>query len=93
MREFLANVDCLYLTFCLDVFPAALAPGVSAPAALGVNPQWVMETIAAIGDLCRECDVNWLMADVAELSPVHDSSNATARLAARLVDEMLFSKF
>jgi formiminoglutamase len=93
VRDFLANVDCLYLTFCLDVFPAALAPGVSAPAALGVNPQWVMETIAAIGNLCVEYDVNWLMADVAELSPAHDSSNATARLAARLVDEMLSSKF
>jgi len=93
LREFLANLDCLYLTICLDVFPAAIAPGVSAPAALGVNPLWVIETIAAIGDLCREYGVNWLMADVAELSPVHDSSACTARLAARLVDEVLSSRF
>ena len=93
LREFLTNVDCLYLTFCLDVFPAAIAPGVSAPAALGVSPQWVMETIVNLGSLCREYGVNWLMADVAELSPVHDTSNCTARLAARLVDEVLSSRF
>ena len=93
LRRFLASVDCLYLTICLDVFPAAFAPGVSAPAALGVNPQWVMETIAVNGSLCREYGVNWLMADVAELSPVHDASDSTARLAARLVDEVLSSRF
>ena len=90
--EFLEKIDYLYLTFCLDVFPASYAPGVSAPAALGVNPQWVMETIAAIGALCAENNVNWLMADVAELSPSHDSSGDTARLAARLVDEVLSSR-
>lgn len=91
--EFLEKIDFLYLTFCLDVFPAGFAPGVSAPAALGVNPQWVMETIAEMGSLCAENNVNWLMADVAELSPHHDSSGRTAKLAARLVDEVLSSRF
>lgn len=93
LREFLPNIDCLYLTICLDVFPASIAPGVSAPAALGVSPHWVIDTIATIGGLCREFGVNWLMADIAELSPVNDGSDRTARLAARLVDEVLFSRF
>ncbi|MDF5810623.1 arginase family protein [Pseudomonas aeruginosa] len=34
---FLQSVDHLYLTVCLDVLPAAQAPGVSAPSAHGVE--------------------------------------------------------
>ncbi len=37
LDSFLQSVDHLYLTVCLDVLPAAQAPGVSAPSAHGVG--------------------------------------------------------
>ncbi|MBD4380718.1 formimidoylglutamase, partial [Xanthomonas citri pv. citri] len=36
VRSFITAVDVLYLTIDLDVLPAAVAPGVSAPAGFGV---------------------------------------------------------
>ncbi len=84
LREDIAGlarrVDHLYLTVCLDVFPAGAAPGVSAPAALGVEPGLVerlVDVVVATGRL--------RVADVAELNPRHDIDARTARLAARLV--------
>ena len=80
IEALLARVDHLYLTVCLDVFPAAAAPGVSAPSALGVAPALVerlLDPVTASGKL--------RVADVAELNPRHDIDGRTARLAARLV--------
>ncbi len=48
-----------------------------------------MRVIGALGEQCRAAGVNWLMADIAELSPAHDRDHRTARLAARVVDELL----
>jgi formiminoglutamase len=76
----LANVDVIYLTFCLDVLPHAMAPGVSAPSARGVPMEVVeplLDAIAATGKL--------KVMDVAELSPPLDRDNATARVASRLI--------
>ena len=89
LQRFLAQVDSLYVTLCLDAFPASAAPGVSAPAALGITPAEVLRVISALGEQCRAAGVNWLMADIAELSPAHDLDNRTARLAARVVDELV----
>ena len=89
LQRFLAQVDSLYVTCCLDAFPASAAPGVSAPAALGISPAEVLRVIETLGEQCRASGVNWLMADIAELSPVHDLDKRTARLAARVVDELL----
>ncbi|MBP2189615.1 formimidoylglutamase [Nocardia goodfellowii] len=78
--DFLASVDQVYLTIDLDVLPAAVAPGVSAPAAYGVP----LETIQAITD--RIADSGKLaVCDVAELNPSLDIDNRTARTAARLL--------
>jgi formiminoglutamase len=74
------EVDHLYLTICLDAFPAAVAPGVSAPAALGIDPGLVERLVDAA------CAAGKLrLADVAELNPSFDVDGRTARLAARLV--------
>jgi formiminoglutamase len=76
----LSRVDHVYLTVCLDVFPAAAAPGVSAPAALGVEPALVerlLDAVVASGKL--------RVADVAELNPKFDIDSRTARLGARLL--------
>jgi formiminoglutamase len=78
--EFLASVDAVYLTIDLDVLPAAVAPGVSAPAAFGVpveTVQFVCDRVAASGKV--------LVCDVAELNPDLDIDNRTARVAARLI--------
>lgn len=80
LHVFLADVDWLYLTICLDVLPAAYAPGVSAPAALGVDP-FVVEAILDIVKTSGKIR----LADVAELNPRLDEDQRTSRLAARLV--------
>lgn len=80
LSELLAVHDQVYLTFCLDVLPAADAPGVSAPAGLGVplaNLEPLLDLIANSGKL--------LLADVAELNPHFDRDHQTARVAARVV--------
>ncbi|MCQ6272634.1 formimidoylglutamase [Pseudarthrobacter sp. R1] len=81
---FLAEVDVLYLTIDLDVLPAAVAPGVSAPAAYGVP-------LAVISEVCRQVarSGKLLHLDVAELNPGFDIDGRTAKVAARLIETLL----
>ncbi|XVX19748.1 formimidoylglutamase [Actinomycetota bacterium] len=81
---FLAGVDVVHLSIDLDVLPAAVAPGVSAPAAYGVP----LETLLP---LCRHLAASGKVAviDVAELNPTHDIDSRTARVAARLVHTLV----
>ncbi|WP_421083968.1 formimidoylglutamase [Rothia nasimurium] len=84
LASFLASVDLVYLTLDLDVLPAAVAPGVSAPAALGVDPALINRIIgqvAASGKLA--------VFDVAELNPSLDIDGRTAKTAARLIHTVL----
>lgn len=84
VHALLAEVDLVYLTIDLDVLPAAIAPGVSAPAAYGVpleTIQFVCDTVAASGKLA--------VCDVAELNPAFDIDNRTARTAARLIHRLV----
>lgn len=91
LESFVAPLDALYVTVCLDVFPPAWAPGVSAPAAPGVEPGWVLHQFRHISHLCQRFSVNWLMADVAELCPALDIDARTARLGARVVDSLVLA--
>ncbi|MDP3841868.1 MAG: formimidoylglutamase [Oxalobacteraceae bacterium] len=80
LQQFLAQVDHVYFTICLDVLPAAVMPGVSAPAAHGVALETVealLDAVAASGKL--------RLADIAELNPALDIDQRSARVAARLV--------
>lgn len=82
--EFLARVDAMYLTIDLDVLPAAVAPGVSAPAGFGVPLEVisrVCELVTASGKLA--------LFDVAELNPSLDVDGRTARTAARLIHRLV----
>jgi formiminoglutamase len=84
VEDFLADLDAVYLTIDLDVLPAAVAPGVSAPAAVGVPLEViiaVVRRVVASGKL--------LHADIAELNPAFDLDGRTARVAARLVATLL----
>ncbi|WP_407330323.1 formimidoylglutamase [Enterovibrio sp. 27052020O] len=86
LQGFMSNVDLLYLTIDIDVFPASTAPGVSAPAVHGVSYALVE---ALIRDIlaAKNADgkTKLTVADVAELNPHYDIDSHTARLAARLV--------
>jgi formiminoglutamase len=84
VAEFLAGVDVLYLTIDLDVLPASVAPGVSAPAAYGVP-------LPVISAACRQVAESGklLHLDVAELNPELDVDGRTAKIAARLVNTLL----
>lgn len=89
----LAQVRTLYVTVCLDVFPAGFAPGVSAPAARGILPERVIDNLAWIAQEAQRLGVHWALLDVAEMNPVYDQDHRTARLAARLVYEALQAKY
>lgn len=80
IQGWLAGVDALYITICLDVLPASVAPGVSAPSARGVALD-VLEPLVQFAARSGKLRI----ADVAELNPTYDIDNRTARTAARLV--------
>jgi formiminoglutamase len=80
LEDFIDDVDVVYLTFCLDVLPAAVAPGVSAPAARGVGLDLLeplIDLVLASGKL--------QLADIAEMNPRFDIDGRTAAVAARIV--------
>ncbi|MFA0000542.1 formimidoylglutamase [Vibrio lentus] len=80
LQKFIAECDYLYLTIDLDVFPAATAPGVSAPAARGVS----YEALAPFLEQIFKHSEKLIIADIAEYNPDYDIDGQTARLAARL---------
>ncbi|MEV7661649.1 formimidoylglutamase [Paenarthrobacter sp. NPDC089316] len=84
VADFLVGIDVLYLTIDLDVMPASVAPGVSAPAAYGVP-------LPVISAVCRQVAASGKLAhvDVAELNPEYDIDARTAKVAARLVNTLL----
>lgn len=77
------QVDVLYLTVCMDVFNAAIAPGVSALAYNGIFAD------AVFMHFYRHILKNpkLVALDVAEVNPTYDIQERTARLAASLVNE------
>jgi formiminoglutamase len=80
LKDFISSVDVLYFTLCLDVLPASIVPGVSAPAARGVSLEVIeplVDMICASGKLA--------LFDIAELNPSLDIDQRSARVAARLV--------
>lgn len=80
IAHFMAKVDIVYLTICLDVLPPALAPGVSAPSARGVELAVIEPLIDHIMESGKVA-----YADIAEMNPLLDIDHRTARIAARLV--------
>lgn len=90
LQRFIEASSAVYLTFCLDVLPADVAPGVSAPSGLGVA---LHRVVALLEDALAACGhgrpgSKLLLADVAELNPRFDHDGRTARTAARLAYEL-----
>jgi formiminoglutamase len=89
--DFVRGCDVVYATFCLDVLPPAVAPGVSAPSGLGVPLHRAVALLRRLRSACRGAagGDKLLLADVAEYSPCFDAPDArTARTAARIVYEL-----
>ena len=90
LQRFIEASSAVYLTFCLDVLPPAVAPGVSAPAGLGLALHLVVtllkDALPAGGH--GRPGSKLLLADIAELNPRFDPDGRTARTAARLVYEL-----
>lgn len=80
LDAFIADCDHLYLTIDLDVLPSAVMPGVSAPAARGVELAVIEPLIAHV-----RASGKLRLADLAEYNPTLDQDNRSARVAARLV--------
>ena len=84
LNEIIENYDAIYLSVDLDILPASVMPGVSAPSAFGVPLATIIGTIRQL-----VASNKLLAADVAEYSPPHDTNREGARVAARIVYELL----
>jgi formiminoglutamase len=80
LHDWASTKDHIYLTICLDVLPASVAPGVSAPAAFGVSVEVIEALVESIGKSGKV-----RIMDVAELNPSLDIDSRTARAASRLI--------
>lgn len=86
LDRLIAAAHHVYFSVDLDVLPAAVAPGVSAPAPLGV-PYLMIEAFARRIMQSGKCR----LADIAEMNPAYDIDHHTARVAARLAWTLLVS--
>ena len=78
--SFIDSVDILYLTIDMDCLPSSIVPGVSAPAAYGINLAFVeraVKLIMASGKV--------KIADIAEINPTYDIDARSCKVAARLL--------
>lgn len=79
IKKILDQHKYLYVTVCLDVFNASIAPGVSAPQVLGIDTTYVIEGLKMLRDSGQVISI-----DIVELAPKYDVSHCTAKLAAAL---------
>jgi len=80
VKSFVDQVDIVYLTIDMDCLPSSVVPGVSAPAAFGIELGFVermVKTIMASGKV--------KMADIAEINPTFDIDSRSCKVAARLL--------
>lgn len=79
IRKFIHKVDFVYLSICLDFFPAAVMPAVSAPAGRGVSLELFEPLLDTVLESKKVC-----LADMAEFNPYFDIEDHAARTAARI---------
>lgn len=84
LKAFARRMDVLYLTFCMDVFDAASAPGVSAPTVMGMDPKKGRNILRALMETEKVVCV-----DFAEVNPKYDIDNRTGKLAGVLAYEVM----
>ena len=84
LQAYLESHDKIYLSICLDAFAQAVAPGVSAPQALGLLPHTILPYLHQI-----MASQKVISLDIVELAPCYDRDNMTARLAATMLAQLL----
>lgn len=84
LKKYLADTDIIYVTFCMDVFNASDAPGVSAPTIMGLDPKKgkrILREIMSTGKV--------VCVDFAEVNPEYDIDSRTAKLAGSLIYDIM----
>lgn len=84
LKKYLADADILYVTFCMDVFNASDAPGVSAPTIMGLDPKKGKRILKEIMDTGKVVCI-----DFAEVNPEYDIDSRTAKLAGSLIYDIM----
>ena len=84
LQKFSEDVDIIYVTFCMDVFDAETAPGVSAPTVMGLDTKKGKRILRSIMKSKKVVCV-----DFAEVNPEYDIDNRTAKLAGCLAYEVM----
>jgi len=84
INRFISQVDFVYLSIDMDVLNVAFAPGVSAINPMGITPWKLREIISFILS-----ENKTLIVDVAELNPDFDRDHQTAKLAARIIQQLI----
>ncbi|NLR90875.1 formimidoylglutamase [Flammeovirga agarivorans] len=85
LTAFVDKVDFIYQTTCMDVFAAHFAPGVSASAYNGIEPNPTFMKL--FKKIYKSGKV--ISSDIAELNPSLDIDKRTAKLAAALSFEIV----
>jgi formiminoglutamase len=80
IEDFVSQVHGVYLSLDLDVINQAFAPGVSAPAPFGLQPEVIRQILKKIFETETVISL-----DIAELNPQLDIDSRTAQLAAHLI--------
>ncbi|WP_421865031.1 formimidoylglutamase [Motiliproteus sp.] len=86
LEEFIEPLAALYLTIDLDVLPASVMPGVSAPAPRGL-PLELLETL--IDHARHLAGPKLRLIDLAEFNPRFDVDGHSARVTSRLIHRLL----
>ena len=90
IRNFIDSVDIIYLTIDMDCLPSSVVPGVSAPAAYGIELSFVERAVKLI-----MASNKVKVADIAEINPTFDidarSCKVAARLLATIVEQQLLA--
>ncbi len=84
VQSFIGSRTHIYLTTCLDVFKAEVAPGVSAPAWHGIELNHALKVLELV-----KSSGKMLSMDVCELNPEYDLNNQTSKLAGMLFGEYI----
>jgi formiminoglutamase len=84
IEKFTSKCDSIYISICMDVFAQQLAPGVSAPQALGIDPGVFVNLLEYI------LKTNTIIAiDIVETAPILDVNEQTSKLAAYIVHNII----
>ena len=80
IASFIDSVDIIYLTIDMDCLPSSIVPGVSAPAAYGIELSFVERAVKLILSSGKV-----KVADIAEINPTFDIDSRSCKVAARLL--------